>query len=300
MVPEHFSSPVWLGQKHNLFQGAELELHEYPRGTGSMCAGLRSNELDIALALTEGLVADIIKAGPQITLIGSYVQSPLQWDIVASGNSPINSLNDLKGHNFGISRIGSGSHLMSFLLALQEGWNTTPVALTQGEDEQRIQRHKDINFVVAGGLQDLLSALESKKADAFLWETFMLKNHVDKNTIKKISAIKTPWPCFMIAARTELVQQEPDKLKLFLQGLLRSCELFLNSKQEVVDLISDKYKLPVSDVDAWYSGVKFTSDTALSKAMLENVIQTLVTTGVLKEAPNVSVLYNELVAKITP
>ena len=56
-VPEHFSIPWTSGEQ--IFQEAGLAMtyEEYPRGTGSMTSALRSGELDIAVALTEGLVA---------------------------------------------------------------------------------------------------------------------------------------------------------------------------------------------------------------------------------------------------
>ncbi len=72
-MPEHFSIPFFLGVEKGLFltKGIEvllykargdfvflwqLNIHEYPRGTGSMCRGLRNNEIDIAVALTEGVI----------------------------------------------------------------------------------------------------------------------------------------------------------------------------------------------------------------------------------------------------
>jgi len=57
-VPEHFSVPFELGQAHKCFtqSGSNVEIVFHPRGTGSMCSALRENKLDVAIALTEGLV----------------------------------------------------------------------------------------------------------------------------------------------------------------------------------------------------------------------------------------------------
>jgi len=38
-------------------QGLDVEFIEYPGGTGAMRTGLRNDSIDVAVALTEGLVA---------------------------------------------------------------------------------------------------------------------------------------------------------------------------------------------------------------------------------------------------
>lgn len=44
-------------------------------------------------------------------LVGRYISSPLRWAIVTGKNSKYNSVDDLKGTTFGISRQGSGSQV---------------------------------------------------------------------------------------------------------------------------------------------------------------------------------------------
>ena len=57
-------------------------------------------------------------------LVGGYVTSPLCWGVSAHPHSPITKLSDLSliysnqvKLRIGISRIGSGSHTLGFLLA---------------------------------------------------------------------------------------------------------------------------------------------------------------------------------------
>lgn len=117
-----------MGKDAKLFAD-NVEFVEHPRGTGSMTKDLRDNQLDMAVALTEGLVLgicyflwltilqDLAKNGHDIyTLIATYVESPLTWGIVKSTqNTALNSLQDLNGKTFAISRMGSGSHIMSYV-----------------------------------------------------------------------------------------------------------------------------------------------------------------------------------------
>ncbi len=58
---------------------------------------VKSGEVDVIVALTEGLVADITQKDSDVKLIGTYVESPLCWAISVGKDSPINSIEDLRG-----------------------------------------------------------------------------------------------------------------------------------------------------------------------------------------------------------
>jgi hypothetical protein len=82
-VPEHFSVPLlelakteW-GQDH-------LELVPQPSGTGQMLTSFNASEpaarkIDVAVALTEALIAGIAKGRTDYELTGTYVKSSLNW-----------------------------------------------------------------------------------------------------------------------------------------------------------------------------------------------------------------------------
>lgn len=83
---------------------------------------LHAGETDVIIALTEGVVADIMKDS-DVMILDTYVSSPLTWAISAGANSPIANVDDVFAEakegrlTVGISRYQSGSHLMSCVLA---------------------------------------------------------------------------------------------------------------------------------------------------------------------------------------
>lgn len=93
-----------------------------------MVTALQSGEIDIGVGLTEGWVAAMGKAQEAekdagFKVVGTYVETPLCWAIsTGARREELNSVKDLKGKTVGVSRIGSGSYVMSFVLADQEGW----------------------------------------------------------------------------------------------------------------------------------------------------------------------------------
>jgi ABC-type nitrate/sulfonate/bicarbonate transport system substrate-binding protein len=86
---------------------------------------------DVAIGLTEGWVAGIARGEP-VRIIGSYVQSPLRtdlpghadigWAISTGPESQYEQIPDLKGSSIAVSRIGSGSYVMPYVLADQNSW----------------------------------------------------------------------------------------------------------------------------------------------------------------------------------
>lgn len=61
-----------------------------------MITNLKQGKLDVIVALTEGIVADIAR-GSDMRILGTYVESPLCWAISCGAQSPISSVEDLRG-----------------------------------------------------------------------------------------------------------------------------------------------------------------------------------------------------------
>ena len=65
-VPEHFNLPWIKAIEQNRFETNSITVswEDYHGGTGAMTQALRSGELDIAILLTEGIIADIHRGNP--------------------------------------------------------------------------------------------------------------------------------------------------------------------------------------------------------------------------------------------
>merc|ERR1711959_143258 len=157
-VPEHFSLPIQLCLESSALGGAAIEFVPQPAGTGQMIANLNAGELEVAVALTEGLVMAIENGSLQAKIHSVFVESPLEWGIHVSAKSDIRSMADLdaKTCRLAISRKMSGSHLMGYVLCAEYGWNPD-----------------DLQCHATGGLRGTLEAFQEDKVDLFLWDRFM-------------------------------------------------------------------------------------------------------------------------------
>lgn len=71
-----------------------------------MLKQLHDNEADIAITVTDGFIAGKA-AGSNVSLIGTFVDSPLTWAVCAAPNSKLNSIDDFmrKGTSWSCSLI---------------------------------------------------------------------------------------------------------------------------------------------------------------------------------------------------
>jgi ABC-type nitrate/sulfonate/bicarbonate transport system substrate-binding protein len=124
-VPEHFNLPWHLCLGNGEFEKENIDLHwtDVPEGTGKMCQMLRDGSTDIAVILTEGIIKDIVNENPS-KIVQVYVESPLIWGIHVAANSTFQNLADLENSKAAISRLGSGSQLMAYVNAKNQGWNS--------------------------------------------------------------------------------------------------------------------------------------------------------------------------------
>jgi cyclopropane fatty-acyl-phospholipid synthase-like methyltransferase/ABC-type nitrate/sulfonate/bicarbonate transport system substrate-binding protein len=239
-VPEHFNYPWKIALEQNLFADSSFGIQwtDYPGGTGAMCQDLREEKLDIALMLTEGAIADIVR-GNSSKIIGTYVLSPLTWGIHTHAKSDFNTLADLENSVFAISRFQSGSHLMAFVNAEQQGWD-----------------FEKISFELVGNFEGARKALKSGEADAFMWEKYTTQPTVKSGEWRRIGECITPWPAFMIVVREEIIEKHRDDLKQLLQVILEQALPFYDTRA-TKSYISQKYTLDLEDVEAWYAQTKW-------------------------------------------
>ncbi|CZS84895.1 unnamed protein product [Fusarium graminearum] len=275
-VPEHFSTPLHFAQKHF---GLDATLIPFPSGTGHMVTAIRSGEVDVAVGLTEGWIAGLGKEGVEgdggYRLVGTYVETPLCWAIsTGSGRPEITSVDSLKGGKIGVSRIGSGSYVMGFVLADQQGW------LTPGAAEKPFK-----DTVVLNNFENLRNAVNSGEADFFMWEHFTSKKFYDSGEIRRVGEIYTPWSSWKIVASTKLTQDGLDGRVEDLFGKLdQGIKHFNENQEESVAYISSSLGYTEPDAREWLKTVRFPTKTeGVRSEVVQNTVNILRKAGVLVE-----------------
>lgn len=233
-VPEHFNLPWHLCIENGEFEaeGINLNWTDVPEGTGKMCQMLRDGETDMAVILSEGIVKDIVGGNPS-SIVQVYVNSPLLWGIHVAATSPYQTLADLEHKKVAISRYGSGSHLMAIVNAQNNNWKTD-----------------SLEFELVNTIDGAVESLTNGTSDYFMWERFMSQPLVDQGVFRRIGECPTPWPCFVIAVRNEVLAQHP-------QTIARILEIINNTTKEFKDIpsidrtLASKYNQKLEDIQQW-------------------------------------------------
>jgi ABC-type nitrate/sulfonate/bicarbonate transport system substrate-binding protein len=252
-VPEHFNLPWHLCIENDEFQNAGIDLQwtDVPEGTGKMCQMLHDGQTDIAVILTEGIVKDIVAGNPS-KIVQVYVESPLIWGIHVAADSDFETLKDLKNTKVAISRLGSGSQLMAYVNAGNQGWKTS-----------------ELQFEIVNTIDGAVESLTNKTADYFMWERFMTKPLVDKGVFRRIADCPTPWPCFVIAVRDEILEKHPQAIHEILK-IINHKTITFKQISNIDQALAKRHHQKLEDIQEWLSLTEW-SQKPLKAEMLNKV-----------------------------
>ncbi|KAI9850962.1 MAG: hypothetical protein M1838_004747 [Thelocarpon superellum] len=254
-------------------------------------------------------------------LVGTYVETPLCWAIsTGADRDEVRDVADLRGANVGVSRLGSGSHVMSFVLADQQGW--------LGEQQAKEGGGEKFSFVPLQTFAALREGVggRSRKADFFMWEYFTSKRyflpvspvppcpsttkdasdpvlHPVLHPIKKISEIYTPWSSWKIVASTTrfpsllhtltaapaAAPAEPPELTSLFNALNGGINHFAANPEESIRYISHELDYTEEDARAWLDTVRFAHDVRGVKiAVVRDTLRVLRAAGVVPSRQSVA------------
>ncbi len=275
-VPEHFNLAWYFALRDGKFKnkGINLRWKDFHGGTGQMNKALRAKEIDMAVILTDGIIKDII-AGNKSKIVQIFIQTPLIWGIHVAANSAYTKISDLKDKKPAISRFGSGSHLMAYVNAEKNGWNPS-----------------ELEFEVINNLDGAIKGLSQGKGDYFMWEHFTTKPLVDNGTFRRLGDCPSPWPCFVIAVREDVLKNNPKAIKTILKIINKYTKRFKKIKD--IDLIiAKRYGQQIEDVQQWIDLTEW-SQKQIKKKTIVSIQKKLLELNIIPK----KIKHKELVHKI--
>ena len=268
-VPEHFNLPWKKAIEEKQFETHSIEVSwkDYCGGTGAMTKALREGDLDVAILLTEGIIADIHR-GNKSKIVQFYVKSPLRWGVHVGAQSDFLNISDLENKKAAISRYGSGSHLMAYVNADNQNWD--------------LSKQK---FEVVKNLDGGRAYLTQGKADYFLWEKFTTKPFVDSGEFRIIGECPTPWPSFVIAVREDVLLTHYDEVKLLLETVNESCKRVKENPKSVEE-IAKRYDLKKEDVAVWFEETEWAYNGSVESETIDKVQERLISLEIVESKMN--------------
>lgn len=275
-----------------------------------MIEAFAASHIDVGVGLTEAWVAGMArnhaehqkKNGLKSTqewrryhIASTYVESPLRWALsTGAGREDIQDVKGLRGGKVGISRLGSGSHIMSTVLADQRGW-LEGQSKAKWKPKSKVDNEKEDDTatpatpsnpfepVVCGPLPSLIEAVTTGTADFFMWERYTTKKHWDAGTLKRVGEIATPWNGWHIAVRG--AHADPRLNYLLYPALARGIKHFREEKAEVIDWIVAELGYASDDAENWYKEVRYPNAVGRNNENgVEAAVDSLRKAGIIKSA----------------
>ena len=274
-----------------------------------MSSSLASGEIDLAIGLTEGWVTGLAKASSEnrsagYKLVATYVESPLCWAIstgaarkdVAQERDPGEWPKGLKGTRMGVSRVGSGSYVMGFVLADLMGWMSGSSSAPKenygdgagagdsgcGGDSGK---KEPFEIVPLQTFEKLREGVNDGTADFFLWEHFTSKRYYENGKIRRIGEILTPWPSWHIVARDEILRDEDgSRLEEVFEAVNLGVKYFEEHREEAARFISTEMDYSEEDAKEWMKTVQFAKSVkGVKRNVVDQTLEVLKKAGVVEK-----------------
>jgi NitT/TauT family transport system substrate-binding protein len=281
--PETFSFiPLDIGIEAGIFKnnGIDIQIIGFSGGA-KMQQALAANSLDVAFGSGPQMI--LTTKGAPMMAVAEMAGAPLNFAVIVPYDSPLKTLDDLKGKKIGVSGNPSLSSFMAEEIALTKGWGdngVTPVGI--------------------GGMNSgVVAALRTHLVDAV---TFDLRVGLQLEQVKQARVLA---PCsdyimhfitHAIFAQDNLIKNKPDALRRFLKGWFESIKFMATNKAISVAVASKITGAPAELEALEYDHLVpkfFSLDGHFKQEDLAAVGKALVMLQATDKEPDMSKLYTE-------
>lgn len=254
----------------------ELEVTGFA-GDARLQQGLASGSIDFGLGSGPGM--GFLAKGVPAKAVAAMAGAPMNMSIVVPYESPIRTIDDLKGKKVGITTVGSLTDWLLKRVVADRNWAPA-----------------DVSAVTVGGLDATKAALKTGQIDAVV---IALELGYAQEAVKqwRVLAPLAPFaPHFhthVIYSRDELIAKQPELVESFLRGWFETIAFMRANKQRTVEITSKVLHLDEAVISRVYDEQIriFTTDGSFDPQALAVLRQSLVEMGILQKVPDDSVMF---------
>ena len=263
-----------------IFRKYDLDIERIDvEGGAKLHQAMAAGSLDIALGGGTDLLF-VAKGSPEkaVAVLGT---APANLAVLVRGDSPIKTIEDLKGKKIAATTVGSLTSWFAQEIARREGWGVDGVTL-----------------VYLGGNESRLAGLATKTVDAVSGsiEVGHIRGAQGKyRMIVKGGAFVHDFVASVIYASNATIAERPDALRRFLKGWFETVAYLRRHKQEAIPLMAKIMKAPEDAVARIYDDEidSYPTDGRFDRHSLHIVEQALVDFHRIDKMPDDSALLTE-------
>jgi NitT/TauT family transport system substrate-binding protein len=220
-------------------------------------------------------VITAIQQGQDVRIV-NIGSRKLDLSLIVMPNSPIKTIQDLKGKKFAISNPRSLGEMMAVMVLEKAGLKSD-----------------DMPRVALGSLGGALTALEKGAVDATAIPSILLRQRGATKYRTVIGPADLPrLPSAIGIATTAMMKKNPDQLRALLAGRAEAVRYMNANPEETVKILTKVWEpLPAADVAAIVPellAAQYWSEGEMEMDLLTNTVQAMRYVGLIEKEPNLN------------
>ena len=118
-----------------------------------------------------------------------------------------------------------------------------------------------------------------------MWERFTTKPLVDNGTFRRIGNCPTPWPCFVIAVRNEILENHYTEVKEVLDIINQQTKDFKNI-ENIDKILAKRYEQKLEDIQKWLKITEWNDGKPITKNLITRIQNKMVRFNVIEKSKN--------------
>ena len=265
-------TPIEVGIEAGIFakHGLELTVTGFA-GDARMQQGLVSDSIDMSLGSGPGM--GFLAKGVPAKAVAAMAGAPMNMSMVVSYNSPIKTLDDIKGKKIGITTVGSLTDWLLKRVVADKKWAPT-----------------DVTAVTVGGMDSTKAALKTGQIDGVVIALelgYALEAAKEWRVVSLLAPFAPDFHTHVIFARDELIARKPELVERFLRGWFETIGFMRANKGRTVEITANVLNLDKAVISRVYDEqIKiFTADGSFDPKALAVLRHSLVEMGILPQVP---------------
>jgi len=271
-------TPIDVGVETGIFakHGLELTVTGFA-GDARLQQGLVSDSIDLGLGSGPGM--GFLAKGVPAKAVAAMAGAPMNMSIVVPYDSPIKTLDDIKGKKIGVTTVGSLTDWLLKRVVADRGWSPA-----------------DVTAVTVGGLDSTKAALKTGQIDGVVIALelgYALEAPKEWRVVSSLAPFAPNFHTHVIYARDALITGKPELVERFLRGWFETIAFMRSDKERTVAITAKVLNLDRSVIGRVYDEqIKiFTADGRFDPRALAVIRQSLVEMGILQQPPEDSVMF---------
>ncbi len=265
-------TPLDVGIQMGIFakHGIEVEASAF-NGDARLQQGLTSDSVDIGIGSGPGM-AFMVKGVPA-KAVGVMAGVPRNMAVMVGYDSPIKTVDDLKGKKLGVTTVGSLTDWIGKRIGTQKGWG--PAGITT---------------VPVGGMPPARAAIKTNQIDGYIGALevgISLEEAKEWRVITSATPFVDHFITHVFFVREDVIAKRPQAVKAFLQGWQDTIAFMKANKVKTVEITSKVIQVAPSVIERAYDqqiGI-FSDDLSFDPRAVAVLKQSFIEMGLLKDLP---------------